>query len=105
MISGKCDKISVGARADKLAMQLYESLTEGEENTLQDKYAILRSVKQQALQNFTHRFRDDIKILVCAQRFEILQEAIEDAKAEEKLKRPREQCKQRYNISEDNSML
>lgn len=82
--------VEYGARTDKLAMELYEALTEGQENTSQEKRTILRTIQQQALQNFTHGLRDDLKIIVRAQRFETLQEAIEGARAEEKLKRPRD---------------
>jgi len=92
--------LEYGTRAETLAMQLYESLTEGNEHTPQDKRTILRTVKQQALQNFVHGLREDIRMVVRAQRFETLQDAIEGAKAEEKLKRPREfanQTNKNYN--------
>jgi len=82
--------VEYGARADTLAMQLYESLTEGPDKTPQDKRTILNTIKQLALQNFVYGLRDDIKMVIRAQRFETLQDAIEGAKAEEKLKRPRE---------------
>ncbi|XP_067216843.1 uncharacterized protein [Linepithema humile] len=88
--------VEYGARADHLAMQLYESPTDSPGKTPQDKRTILDTVKQQALQNFVYGLREDIRMVIRAQRYSTLQEAIEGAKAEEKLKRPRDSA---YNAN------
>ncbi|XP_067216920.1 uncharacterized protein [Linepithema humile] len=88
--------VEYGARADHLAMQLYESLTDSPGKTPQDKRTILDTVKHQALQNFVYGLREDIRMVIRAQRYATLQEAIEGAKAEEKLKRPRDSA---YNAN------
>ncbi|XP_071627755.1 uncharacterized protein [Temnothorax longispinosus] len=77
-----------GLRADKLAMELYDSMIEGRNHTIESKRTILETIQQQALQNFQLGLRDEIKLLVRAQHFATLQEAIAGASAEEKVNGP-----------------
>jgi len=77
-----------GQRVDLLAMKLYESMIEGKEHTPVFKSAIQHIIKDQALINFQIGLREELKILVRAQRYTMLQEAVTGASAEEKLLRP-----------------
>ncbi|XP_077282383.1 uncharacterized protein LOC143908567 [Temnothorax americanus] len=77
-----------GLRADKLAMELYDSMIEERNHTIESKRTILETIQQQALQNFQLGLRDEIKLLVRAQHFATLQEAIAGASAEEKVNGP-----------------
>ncbi|XP_077257584.1 uncharacterized protein LOC143894822 [Temnothorax americanus] len=77
-----------GLSADKLAMELYDSMIEGRNHTIESKRTILETIQQQALQNFQLGLRDEIKLLVRAQHFATLQEAIAGASAEEKVNGP-----------------
>ncbi|XP_071576353.1 uncharacterized protein [Temnothorax nylanderi] len=77
-----------GLRADKLAMELYDSMIEGRNHTIESKRTILETIQQQALQNFQLGLRDEIKLLVRAQHFATLQEAIAGASAKEKVNGP-----------------
>ncbi|XP_071631814.1 uncharacterized protein [Temnothorax longispinosus] len=77
-----------GLRADKLAMELYDSMIEGRNHTIENKRTILETIQQQALQNFQLGLRDEIKLLVRAQHFVTLQEAIAEASAKEKVNGP-----------------
>ncbi|XP_025997290.2 uncharacterized protein LOC113005674 [Solenopsis invicta] len=77
-----------GRRVDKLAMDLYESMEEGKEHTQEQQRAILESIREQALHNYQTGLHEDIKLLVRAQRYPTLAEAITGATAEEKIKGP-----------------
>ncbi|KAL6257759.1 hypothetical protein P5V15_011377 [Pogonomyrmex californicus] len=58
-----------GLRTDKLAMELYESMIKGRNNTIESKRAILETIQQQALCNFQLGLLDDIKLLVRSQHY------------------------------------
>ncbi|KYN16083.1 hypothetical protein ALC57_11672 [Trachymyrmex cornetzi] len=75
-----------GRRVDTLAMELYESLIEKRDNTSEQKRAILETIQDQALLNFELGLREDIKLVVRSQKYTSLQEAINAASAEEKVK-------------------
>ena len=75
-----------GRRVDNLAMELYESMEEGKNHTIEQQRAILESIKEQALYNYQIGLHEEIKLLVRAQRYNTLQEAIAGASAEEKVK-------------------
>ncbi|XP_077282541.1 uncharacterized protein LOC143908667 [Temnothorax americanus] len=77
-----------GLRADKLVMELYDSMIDERNHTIESKRTILETIQQQALQNFQLGLRDEIKLLVRAQHFATLQEAIAGASAEEKVNGP-----------------
>jgi len=76
---------SFGQRVDQLAMNLYNSMIEGENHASSAKRTILQTIQKQALLNFQLGLRNDLKILVRSQRYTTLQEAIAGASAEEKL--------------------
>jgi len=69
-------------------MELYESMEEGQNHTPEQQRAILDNIKTQTLHNYQIGLHDDIKLLVRAQRYKTLQEAITGASAEEKVKEP-----------------
>jgi len=77
-----------GRRVDNIAMELYESMEEGQNHTSEQQRAILDNIKTQALHNYQIGLHDDIKLIVRAQRYKTLQEAITGASAEEKVKEP-----------------
>jgi len=77
-----------GQRVDLLAMKLYASMIESKEHTPVFKNAIQQTIKDQALINFQIDLREELQILVRAQRYTTLQEAVTGATAEEKLLRP-----------------
>ncbi|KAM0728861.1 Retrovirus-related Pol polyprotein from transposon 412 [Formica fusca] len=77
-----------GLRADKLAMELYESMMEGRHHTVDNKRAIMEIIQQQALENFQIGLQDEIKTIVRSRGYATLQEAIAAASAEEKVKGP-----------------
>ncbi|XP_029659021.1 uncharacterized protein LOC115232977 [Formica exsecta] len=72
-----------GLRADKLAMELYESMMEGRHHTVDNKRAIMEIIQQQALENFQIGLQDEIKTIVRSRGYATLQEAIAAASAEE----------------------
>jgi len=69
-------------------MKLYESMIEGKDHTPVFKSAIQQTIKDQALINFQIGLREELKILVRAQRYTTLQNAVTGASAEEKLLGP-----------------
>jgi len=71
-----------GRRIDVLAMELFESMEEDQNHTVEQQRAILK--KLQALHNFQIGLHEDIKLLIRSQRYRTLQEAIVGASAEEK---------------------
>ncbi|KAL6421449.1 hypothetical protein ACFW04_013904 [Cataglyphis niger] len=75
-------------RVDLLTMKLYDSMIEGEEHPAHSKRTIHETIKKQGLINFQIKLRDELKVLVRAQRYTTLQEAITGASAEEKLLGP-----------------
>ena len=77
-----------GRRADHLAMELFESMEEGKNHTTEQRQAVLENIKEQALHIYQTGLHDDIKLLVRAQRYKSLTEAITGAVAEEKVKGP-----------------
>ncbi|KAL6256781.1 hypothetical protein P5V15_011722 [Pogonomyrmex californicus] len=79
-----------GLHTDKLVMELYESMTEGQQSKTDAKRvsSILEIIQQQALYNFQLGLQDDIKLLLRAQHYMTLQDAIAGASAEEKFKGP-----------------
>lgn len=77
-----------GSRVDKIAMELYESTVEGRSYSSIQKRTILETIQGQALRNYQIGLRsEDIKLLVRAQHYATLQEAITGASAEEKVAR------------------
>ena len=77
-----------GRRVDLLAMELYESMIEEREHSLEQQRTILDIIKKQALQNYQIGLSDDIRLLVRTQKYNTLQEAIAEVSAEEKVKGP-----------------
>ena len=77
-----------GRRADQLAMELFESMEEGKNHTSEQRQAVLENIKEQALHIYQTGLHEDIKLLVRAQRYQSLTEAITGAIAEEKVKGP-----------------
>ncbi|XP_011254548.2 uncharacterized protein LOC105250252 [Camponotus floridanus] len=77
-----------GLRTDKLAMELYESMLDGQQYTADHKRVILNIIQQQALENFQIGLNDDIKTVVRSRGYTTLQEAISAATTEEKIKEP-----------------
>ncbi|XP_029659455.1 uncharacterized protein LOC115233278 [Formica exsecta] len=73
-------------RADKIAMELYESMMEGRYHTVNNKRTIMEIIQQQALENFQIGLQDEIKTIVRSRGYATLQEAIAAASAEEKVK-------------------
>jgi len=69
-------------------MELYESMEEGKEHMTKQQRAILDNIKEQAFYNYQIGLHDKIKLVVHAQRYKTLQEAMIDASAEEKVKGP-----------------
>jgi len=67
-------------------MELFESMEEGQNHTIEQQRAILKNIKLQALHNFQIGLHDDIKLLVRFQRYWTLQETIAGASAEEKVR-------------------
>jgi len=53
-----------GLRLDKLAMELYQAMTEGKEHSLEQRKAILDTIQELALENFQPGLRDDIQTIV-----------------------------------------
>ncbi|KAL6419610.1 hypothetical protein ACFW04_013698 [Cataglyphis niger] len=58
-----------GQRVDLLAMKLYDSMIEGEEQPAHSKRTIHETIKKQVLINFQIGLRDKLKVLVRAQRY------------------------------------
>jgi len=50
-------------------MELFESMEEGQNHTIEQQRAILKNIKLQALHNFQIGLHDDIKLLVRFQRY------------------------------------
>ncbi|XP_070159225.1 uncharacterized protein [Polyergus mexicanus] len=75
-----------GQRVDLLAMKLYDSMIEGQEHSALSKRTIQQTIQAQALINFQIGLHDELQVLVRAQRYTTLQEAITGASAEEKLR-------------------
>jgi len=75
-----------GLRLDKLAMELYQSMTEGKEHSSEQRKAILDTIQELALENFQLGLRDDIQTIVRSRNYKTLTAAISGAIAEEKLK-------------------
>ncbi|KYN01907.1 hypothetical protein ALC62_07291 [Cyphomyrmex costatus] len=61
-------------------------MEEGKDHTPEQQCAILENIKEQALYNFQTGLHEEIKLLVRAQRYTTLQEAIAGPSAEEKVK-------------------
>ncbi|KYN11058.1 General transcription factor II-I repeat domain-containing protein 2 [Trachymyrmex cornetzi] len=95
-----------GRRVDTLAMELYESLIEKRDNTSEQKRAILETIQDQALLNFELGLREDIKLVVRSQKYTSLQEAINAASAEEKVKGPtlRTNYNERYKNGQNQNL-
>ncbi|XP_018368333.1 PREDICTED: uncharacterized protein LOC108764548 [Trachymyrmex cornetzi] len=95
-----------GRRVDTLAMELYESLIEKRDNTSEQKRAILETIQDQALLNFKLGLREDIKLVVRSQKYTSLQEAINAASAEEKVKGPtlRANYNERYKNGQNQNL-
>ncbi|XP_029675231.1 uncharacterized protein LOC115242830 [Formica exsecta] len=75
-----------GQRVDLLAMKLYDSMIEGKEHSALSKRTIQQTIQAQALINYQIGLHDELQVLVRAQRYTTLQEAITGASAEEKLR-------------------
>jgi len=50
-----------GLRLDKLAMELYQAMTEGKEHLPEQRKAILDTIQELVLKNFQVGLRDDIQ--------------------------------------------
>jgi len=77
-----------GLRVDKLAMELYQSMVEGREQTNEQRKAILDTIQELALENFQLGLREEIQTIVRSRNYSNLAAAILGATAEEKLKGP-----------------
>ncbi|KAL6256702.1 hypothetical protein P5V15_011629 [Pogonomyrmex californicus] len=77
-----------GRRTDNIAMELYESMEEGKNHTIEQQRAILENIKEQALYNYQNGLHDEIKLIVRSQRYQTIQEAIAGATVEEKTRGP-----------------
>jgi len=77
-----------GRRVENLAMELYESMEEGQNHTPEQQRAILENIKTQALHNYQIGLHDSIKLLVRTHHYKTLREAITGASAEEKVSEP-----------------
>jgi len=76
-----------GRRIEVLAMELFESMEDGQNHTAEQQRAILDNVKLQVLiHNCQVGLYDDIKLLVRSQRYRTLREATAGASAEEKIR-------------------
>jgi len=75
-----------GLRLDKLAMELYQSMTEGKEYSPDQRKAILDTIQELVLENFQLGLRDDIQTIVRSRNYKTLMAAISGVIAEEKLK-------------------
>jgi len=75
-----------GLRLDKLAMELYQAMTEGKEHSSEQRKTILDTIQELALENFQLRLRDDIQTIVRSRNYKTLMAAIAGATVEEKLK-------------------
>lgn len=67
---------------------LYNYTNDGQGYTVEQKLIILETIQRQALQNFKIGLQNEIKILVRSQRYTTLEEAIDEASAEEKVNYP-----------------
>ncbi|KAL6260874.1 hypothetical protein P5V15_008403 [Pogonomyrmex californicus] len=65
-------------------MELYESMEEGKNHTVEQQRAILENIKEQVLYNYQNRLHENIKLIVRSQCYKMLQKAIAGASAEEK---------------------
>jgi len=83
-----------GRRVEVLAMELFKSMEDGQNHTVEQQRAILDCVKLQALHNYQVGLHDDIKLLVRSQRYRTLQETIIGASAEDKIKGPNQRSSQ-----------
>jgi len=77
-----------GRRVENIAMELYESMEEGQNHTPEQQRAILDNIKTQALHNYQIGLHEDIKLLVRSYHYKTLQEAITGVSAEEKVNGP-----------------
>ncbi|XP_011632041.1 uncharacterized protein LOC105423824 [Pogonomyrmex barbatus] len=77
-----------GRRTDNIAIELYESMEEGKNHTVEQQRAILENIKEQALHNYQNGLHEEIKLIVRSQRYQTIQEAIAGATAEEKTRGP-----------------
>jgi len=77
-----------GLRVDKLAMELYQSMVEGREQTNEQRKAILDMIQELALENFQLGLRNQIQTIVRSRNYSNLTATILGATAEEKLKGP-----------------
>ena len=75
-----------GSRVDKLAMELYQSLIEGRQQTVDQRKAILDTIQGLALENFQLGLKEEIQTIVRSRNYDNLSAAILGATAEEKLK-------------------
>ncbi|XP_020296184.1 uncharacterized protein LOC109861084 [Pseudomyrmex gracilis] len=65
-------------------MELYESMIEAKERTMDQKRTILKTVKKEALHHYQIGLREDLRLIVRSRKYDTLQEAIAGASAEEK---------------------
>src|SRR5580765_2390475 len=75
-----------GTRVETLALELYESMVDGEGRSIIEKRTILDTIQGQALQNFQIGLRDEIQLIIRSRNYRTLQEAITAASAEERVK-------------------
>ncbi|KAL6263067.1 hypothetical protein P5V15_005866 [Pogonomyrmex californicus] len=61
-----------GRRTDNIAMELYESMEEGKNHTVEQQRAILENIKEQALYNYQNGLHDEIKLIVRSQRYQTI---------------------------------
>ncbi|KAL6256785.1 hypothetical protein P5V15_011726 [Pogonomyrmex californicus] len=69
-------------------MELYESMEECKNHTVEQQRAILENIKEQALYNYQNGLYEKIKLIVRSQRYQTIQGAITGATAEEKTRGP-----------------
>jgi len=72
-------------------------MKDGQNHTAEQQRAILDNVKLQALHNYQVGLHDDIKLLVCLQRYRTLQEAIARASTEEKIRSSNQRSSQYFS--------
>ncbi|KAL6256563.1 hypothetical protein P5V15_012672 [Pogonomyrmex californicus] len=69
-----------GRRTDNIAMELYKSMEEGKNHTVEQQRAILENIKEQAFYKNQNSLHEEIKLIVRSQRYQTIQEAIAEAK-------------------------
>ncbi|KYN19762.1 hypothetical protein ALC57_07915 [Trachymyrmex cornetzi] len=100
------EKINYADKPALLEEILNTKLKENGDNTSEQKRTILETIQDQALLNFELGLREDIKLVVRSQKYTSLQEAINAASAEEKVKGPtlRANYNERYKNGQNQNL-